>query len=641
MPVYRQTGSKGRSFVAEELYVSGSAFRFAENTDLKAGSILAEAGSSDLAARLRLTESTLASIPDFIYAFDRQRRFAYANPAMLGLFGLSENELLGKTLADLDYPDELRERLNGHMDAVLQTGHTVEDEVFYCSPTGRSAYFSSRWGPVRAADGSVELVVGVSRDTTERHAVEQALRISEARLRAATDLARLGIYSWDPVANEFEWDERLRAMWGLPADAEVSNEVFEAGIHPDDLPHVRRAIAACVDPAGDGRYDIEYRVVGRADSVTRHIATSGRTTFSDGRAVGFIGAAVDVTAARHKEAAIRSSEALFRSFAENSSNLIWIGEPVEGKILYRSPAYERIFGVAGSEAPTLMAEWMDIVHPDDRQHVEHSLQTLLAGETVQFEYRVVRPCDGAIRLLRETSFPILDEHGAATRVGGITEDLTVDEVHHVYIVGSQAAEGRRLAGILRTQGYRVRTFANGSAFLDVAPVLSAGCVLVDLRHAREQGLIVERELKAQSTCLPVIALDGPEADASCAVAAMKAGALDYLVVRPDGSFGAGLTNAVAECLSAVRPTQLHDNAGARIARLTPREREVLAGLVDGGTNKSIAQKLGISPRTVELHRAQVMNRLNASSLTELLQIALSTGVAPSGKTERNKPQASR
>lgn len=68
---------------------------------------------------------------------------------------------------------------------------------------------------------------------------------------------------------------------------------------------------------------------------------------------------------------------------------------------------------------------------------------------------------------------------------------------------------------------------------------------------------------------------------------------------------------------------------------------VLAGLVDGGTNKSIAQKLGISPRTVELHRAQVMNRLNASSLTELLQIALSAGVAPSGKTERNKPQASR
>jgi FixJ family two-component response regulator len=164
---------------------------------------------------------------------------------------------------------------------------------------------------------------------------------------------------------------------------------------------------------------------------------------------------------------------------------------------------------------------------------------------------------------------------------------------------------------------------------------------VDLRHAREQGLIVERELKARSAGLPVIALDGPEGDTSGAVAAMKAGALDYLVVYPDASFGAGLTDAVAECLSAVRPTQLDDKGGGRIARLTPRERDVLAGLVDGGTNKSIAQKLGISPRTVELHRAQVMNRLNASSLTELLQIALSAGVAPSGKADRSKPQASR
>jgi FixJ family two-component response regulator len=72
-----------------------------------------------------------------------------------------------------------------------------------------------------------------------------------------------------------------------------------------------------------------------------------------------------------------------------------------------------------------------------------------------------------------------------------------------------------------------------------------------------------------------------------------------------------------------------ENAGARVARLTAREREVLVGLIEGGTNKSMAQKLGISPRTVELHRAHVMNRLNANSLTELLQVALAAGIAPS------------
>jgi FixJ family two-component response regulator len=73
--------------------------------------------------------------------------------------------------------------------------------------------------------------------------------------------------------------------------------------------------------------------------------------------------------------------------------------------------------------------------------------------------------------------------------------------------------------------------------------------------------------------------------------------------------------------------------------LTPREREVLAGLVDGGTNKTIAQQLGISPRTVELHRAQVMSRLNAASLTEMLRVALAAGIGPGGSVGRTQHQA--
>ncbi|MBV9883498.1 MAG: PAS domain-containing protein [Sphingomonadaceae bacterium] len=339
------------------------------------------------------------------------------------------------------------------------------------------------------------------------------------------------------------------------------------------------------------------------------------------------------------EAAIRASEALFRSFAENSSNLIWIGDPAEAQIIYRSPAYERIWGVAGSEAPVAFASWIEHVHPDDRQQVAHALETVKAGEVAQLEYRIVRPSDGAIRQLRETSFPIFDEQGAATRIGGITEDLTQTDVRQVYVVCSRAAEARRLAASVRVEGYPTRIFASGSAFLDVAPVLSPGCVLVDLRRSREEGLSIQRELKARSIALPTIALDGPGADVGAAVAAMKAGAVDYVVVTADGSFRATLTNAIAESLGAVRPVTRDENAGARIAGLTSREREVLVGLVDGGTNKSIGNKLGISPRTVELHRAQVMNRLNAGSLTELLQIALSAGVAPPPGAPRGKCRA--
>jgi PAS domain S-box-containing protein len=604
--------------------------------DLKRAAERIEAAAMVLASQSRFLETTLSSIPDFVYAFDRDCRFAYANAAMLGLFGLTADEMLGRTFAELDYPADLSDRLNRHIDRILADGVTVEDEVFFSSPTGVSAYFDFVWGPVRAENGTVELVVGVSRDTSQRRSYEEAIRKSEARLRAASDLVGVGVYSWDPVTGALEWDERLRSMWGLPPDAPVDNATYEAGIHPDDLPRVQQAIAACIDPAGNGAYNVEYRVIGRDDGVTRRIVTSGQTSFVDGQATGFIGAAIDVTAQRRAEATIRASEAQFRSFAEHSANLIWIVDPAAGTIIYRSAAYERIWGVPCSQGPSAVVEWMKDVHPDDRQQVEHAFSSVQAGEVVQFEYRIIRPSDGGIRWLRDTSFPIPDDDGVVARIGGITEDLTQEDVSQVYIVCSKASEARRLASLVRGLGYRARTFDKGSAFVDMAPVLAPGCVLVDLRRAREDGLSVPRELKARAIALPTIALGATGSDVSAAVSAMKAGAIDYVIVEDEASLRSKLAAVMAECHGAVRPTTPDENAGARVARLTPREREVLTGLLEGGTNKTIGVKLGISPRTVELHRAQVMNRLNASNLTELLQIALVAGIAPARSSERTQ-----
>lgn len=591
---------------------------------------LRSASTEALMRQVRFLEANLSAIPDYVYAFDRERRFVYANPAMLALFGLSAEAMLGRSFADLDYPPDLARRLDGDLDRIFAEGAIVQNEVFFASPSGHAAYFSYLWGPVRGADGAVELVVGVSRDTSERRAFEDALRTSEARLRAATELVGIGIYAWDPATGALDWDDRLRSMWGVPPGTPIDMDLFEGCIHPDDRPRVRDAIARCVDPAGDGSYQVEYRVIGRDDGVTRRIATSGRTDFVDARAVRFIGAAIDVTAQRRAEAAIRASEAQFRSFAAHSSNLIWIGDPAANRIVYRSAAYERIWGVPCGEAADGFDAWMEDVHPDDRAQVAHALDAVRAGDVAQLEYRIVRPRDGAIRWLRDTSFPILDDAGRVTRIGGIVEDLTPDEVRHVYIVSGRAAEARRLGAIVRTLGYRARGFEGAAAFLDVAPVLSPGCVLLDLRKGREAALSVPRELRARSIALPVVAIDDAGAEAACAVAAMKAGAADYVAAGEGAALRATLAAAIAECQGAARPATRDAHASARIARLTPREREVLVGLIDGGTNKIIGQKLGISPRTVELHRAQVMNRLNAASLTELLQIALAAGITPSG-----------
>lgn len=405
---------------------------------------------------------------------------------------------------------------------------------------------------------------------------------------------------------------------------------FERGIHPDDRARVRAAIAACVDPAGDGSYAIEYRVIGRDDGILRHIATSGRTTFENGSPTGFIGAAIDMTAQRHAEAAIRASEARFGSFAEHSSNLLWIGDPATGAILYRSAAFERIWGIPCEDGALFIERWLEDVHPDDRSQVEHALASVGAGEVTRFEYRIIRPSDGAIRRLRDTGFPILDDHGAVTCIGGIVEDLTQEDGGQVYIVSAKAIEARRLAGLVRSMGYRARTFDSATAFLDVSSILTPGCVLVDLRKAKSDELFIPRELKARAITSPSVVLDAPDADLMSAVAAMKAGATDYIIVEDDAKLHTRLSSAIIECLAAVRPVSRDETASARIARLTPREREVLLGLVEGDTNKMLGKKLGISPRTVELHRAQVMHRLNAGNLAELIQLALAAGFTPPG-----------
>lgn len=363
--------------------------------------------------------------------------------------------------------------------------------------------------------------------------------------------------------------------------------------------------------------------------MTRHILTSGRAAFERGRAISFIGAAIDISEQRRSEAAVRASETQLRRFAENSSNLLWIADVCAAAIVYRSAAFERIWGEPCGKVPVALAQWLEDVHPDDRAGVERALETVKGGEVAQYEYRIVRPSDGEVRSLRDTSFPIRDDHGDIRRIGGIAEDQTPDESRQVYVVSAAASKARRLADLVRTLGYQARIFEDAATFLDIAPVLTPGCVLVDLRKCRDEGLSIPRELKARSISLATLTLDDAGSGADAAVAAMKAGAIDYIMVDEEAALRARLGAALAECHAAVRPTTRDEIASAHVSRLTPREHEVLVGLVDGGTNKVIAQLLGISPRTVELHRAQVMSKLGAGSLTELGQIALEAGIGPS------------
>lgn len=200
----------------------------------------------------------------------------------------------------------------------------------------------------------------------------------------------------------------------------------------------------------------------------------------------------------------------------------------------------------------------------------------------------------------------------------------------VHIVDDEDAIRRSASFMLKTSGYSVQTWESGVAFLKEVRHASEGCVLLDVRMPEMDGLEVQQALLDRGVTMPVIVLTG-HADVSIAVRAMKGGAVDFLE-KPFEK--AALIAAIEAAFDRIAAT---DSAAARAAEanvvlgvLTPREREVLDGLAQGLPNKTIAYDLGISPRTVEVHRANLMAKLDVRSLSDALRIAFAAGMGNVG-----------
>jgi two-component system response regulator FixJ len=175
--------------------------------------------------------------------------------------------------------------------------------------------------------------------------------------------------------------------------------------------------------------------------------------------------------------------------------------------------------------------------------------------------------------------------------------------------------------MLKTSGYEVRSYASGAELLKEAKSLDVGCILLDIRMPGMDGLEVQQALKEAGVSLPVIIMTG-HGDVPLSVKAMKAGAIDF-IEKPfeKGTLLSALEQGLAVLQRSGDSRERAKSAAVRLQVLTPREREVLDGLAEGLPNKTIAYDLGISPRTVEIHRANVMNKLGVRSLSEALRLA--------------------
>jgi two-component system response regulator FixJ len=198
----------------------------------------------------------------------------------------------------------------------------------------------------------------------------------------------------------------------------------------------------------------------------------------------------------------------------------------------------------------------------------------------------------------------------------------------VHLIDDDEGVRHSLAFLLTTSGLAVRIHESATAFLGALPGLQPGCIVTDVRMPGIDGLELQRRLRDLAVNLPVIVMTG-HADITLAVQAMKAGAIDFIEKPFDDEV---MLSAIHTALDRYGEIGLRDAEIAGIRRrldsLTARERDVVAGLLNGHPNKTIAYDLNLSPRTVEVHRANAMSKMGAGSLSSLVRMGLLAGVLP-------------
>jgi PAS domain S-box-containing protein len=508
-------------------------------------------------------------------------------------------------------------------------GETVllEDEplAFARCETLADACFASCYTPVPDEDGNIAGVLLTIFETTRRRQEEILLRENAERYRQLSESVPQIVWSSDRDGEVDFFNSRWFDYTGLSAEENYS-DAWKRAIHPDDRSRIIAAWSEAVR-AGTTALEFEYRLL-RKDGVYRwHMDRAVPVKDRQGNIIRWFGTFTDIDHRKRAEEVLRESEERFRQFAENSTAVLWVLDLETMQLEYLSPSFQQVWGAPLDMVPRGLPQWIESVHPDDRDDVLATLNRVRKqGEVVVRDYRVIRP-DGTVRWIQNTGFPIFDGRKNVRRIVGIAQDITQHDGSMIYVVDSNEASQRDISLLLQGAGYQVKPFLSARDFLEVAPVLVPGCVVLDVHSNDFDELSIPKELKARRLGLPVVVVGEARGDVAYGVRAMKAGAVDFL----DTPFcPERLLDAVASALATIRELAEHDQsaglAKARIASLSAREREVLNGLLTGGTNKTIARDLDISPRTVEAHRARIMERLDAHSLPELVRIAIAAGL---------------
>ncbi len=407
-----------------------------------------------LGSRDALAGAVLDAIEEGLIALDRSFRVVSVNRAGLAIDGRPEREILGRTLWDA-WPAVVGTPLEAACRRALVVG-TPQDATLR-GPDGES------WLELRVYPFAEGLAL-LYRDVTMRRRDEARLRESETRLRLALEALHGAIYDYDPATDQSQRSGAFEAIVGLhPAEIPPSMQGWLERVHPDDIGPMRAVLATVYEGDAD-RFEVEYRVRHRDGHWVHCWQRSLALRDAEGRLLRVVGSIVDVSAQRAAEAALRESEARFRTFAEHAPDTIYIVDGATLRLEYINPAYERVWGEPRERILADIGRWRALLHPEDRDRATAAFEELYRdAKPVDTEYRILRASDGAVRHIRDTAVPLRDAAGRITRVVGIAHDATARKL---------AEQHREL--LIRELNHRVKNMLATVQSI-AAQTLSSGC----------------------------------------------------------------------------------------------------------------------------------------------------------------------
>jgi PAS domain S-box-containing protein len=360
---------------------------------------------------------------------------------------------------------------------------------------GEWRLFGSKAEPRISPGGEYLGLVGLSADITEREQARKALLESEERFRTLADGCPIGVWITDADGANCFANRTYLEFSGITAKDLVDNR-WRATIHPDDAPEFFRHFDRALKEHRPYHTERRSRNV---DGQWRWMESNAVPRFSpDGEFLGLAGTTADITVRKQAELAMQASEEKFRQLAENIKEVFWMMNAAGTEILYISPAYEQIWGRSCASLYERAMDWMEAIHPDDREPAHAIFMKQLQGESIDSEYRITTP-DGKEKWICDRAFPVRDEAGQLIRVAGIAAEITERKRYEAELIQAREhadASNHAKSRFLANMSHEIRTPMNG--------VIGMNQLLLETDLTAEQRRFVEVALNSGRTLLTLI-----------------------------------------------------------------------------------------------------------------------------------------